>query len=75
MLDLLERFVFQIPLRKIRSEPWVISFEQLYLVAGPKDKNEVCTFTLNELVGTEILLRELFAVSSFLMKKLKMVHS
>uniref|UniRef100_A0A0P6FFD1 Vacuolar protein sorting-associated protein 13D n=1 Tax=Daphnia magna TaxID=35525 RepID=A0A0P6FFD1_9CRUS len=31
---------FQIPLRKIRSEPWVISFEQLYLVAGPKDKNE-----------------------------------
>lgn len=32
---------FQIPLRKIRSEPWVISFEQLYLVAGPKDKNEV----------------------------------
>lgn len=35
------KICFQIPLRKIRSEPWVISFEQLYLVAGPKDKNEV----------------------------------
>lgn len=35
------RICFQIPLTKIRSEPWVISFEQLYLVAGPKDKNEV----------------------------------
>ena len=35
------KICFQIPLRKIRSEPWVISFEQLYLVAGPQDKNEV----------------------------------
>ena len=35
------KICFQIPLRKIRSEPWVISFEQLYLVAGPKDKTEV----------------------------------
>ena len=35
------KICFQIPLTKIRSEPWVISFEQLYLVAGPRDKNEV----------------------------------
>lgn len=35
------KICFQIPLRKIRSEPWVISFEQLYLVAGPKDKTVV----------------------------------
>ena len=69
------KICFQIPLRKIRSEPWVISFEQLYLVAGPQDKNEVRTFTLNELDGTEILLRNLFDVSSLLMKKLKMLHN
>ena len=35
------KICFQIPLRKIRSEPWVISFEQLHLIAGPQDKNEV----------------------------------
>lgn len=38
------KICFQIPLRKIRSEPWVISFEKLYLVAGPKDKYEVCAY-------------------------------
>ncbi len=32
---------FQIPVAKMRSEPWVISFEHVYLVAGPRDHNAV----------------------------------
>lgn len=31
----------QIPVRAIRSAPWVILIEQLYLVAGPMRLNEV----------------------------------
>lgn len=30
-----------IPLTSISSNPWVISFEQLYLVASPKKNTEV----------------------------------
>ncbi|KAK7067615.1 Vacuolar protein sorting-associated protein 13D [Halocaridina rubra] len=30
----------QIPVSRLRSEPWVIMFEQLYLVAGPVKLNE-----------------------------------
>ncbi|CAL4176904.1 unnamed protein product [Meganyctiphanes norvegica] len=33
----------QIPVSRLRSEPWVIIFEQLYLVAGPVKLNEVST--------------------------------
>ena len=44
------KICFQIPLRKIRSEPWVISFEQLYLVAGPKDKTEVYSWKFSNLI-------------------------
>ncbi|GFR72195.1 vacuolar protein sorting-associated protein 13D-like [Elysia marginata] len=29
------KITLQIPLRRLRSEPWVISIEKLYLVAGP----------------------------------------
>ncbi|KAL3882451.1 hypothetical protein ACJMK2_028789, partial [Sinanodonta woodiana] len=29
------KITLQIPLRRLRSEPWVISMERLYLVAGP----------------------------------------
>ena len=32
----------QIPVARLRSEPWVIVFEQLYLVAGPIVLDEVC---------------------------------
>lgn len=32
----------QIPVSRLRSEPWVIIFEQLYLVAGPVKLDEVC---------------------------------
>ena len=41
MLDFIGKIGFQIHLRKILSEPWVISFEQLHLVAEPQDINEV----------------------------------
>ena len=31
----------QIPVTRLRSEPWVILFDQLYLVAGPLRLDEV----------------------------------
>lgn len=34
-----------IPVRQIRSAPWVIAIEQLYLVASPLPINEVSTVT------------------------------
>ncbi|MPC80951.1 Vacuolar protein sorting-associated protein 13D [Portunus trituberculatus] len=35
------RVKLQIPVSRLRSEPWVIMFEQLYLVAGPIKLEEV----------------------------------
>lgn len=32
----------QIPVRQIRSAPWVIVIEQLYVVASPVPIDEVC---------------------------------
>ena len=44
-LEVLAGFVgrvkLQIPVSHLRSEPWVIKFEQLYLVAGPIKLEEV----------------------------------
>lgn len=37
----------QIPVRQIRSAPWVIAIEQLYLVANPLPVDEVYIFKLN----------------------------
>ena len=62
------KICFQIPLTKIRSEPWVISFEQLYLVAGPKDKNEVNNtfkFAFIIILTQFIFIFILFIYSSF----------
>ena len=36
------KITLQIPLRRLRSEPWVISIEKLYLVAGPLTNLQVC---------------------------------
>jgi vacuolar protein sorting-associated protein 13D len=35
------KITLQIPLRHLRSEPWVISIEKLYLVAGPYKHTQV----------------------------------
>ena len=35
------KITLQIPLRRLHSEPWVISIERLYLVAGPLKNAEV----------------------------------
>jgi vacuolar protein sorting-associated protein 13D len=35
------RITLKIPLRQLRSEPWVISIDNLYLVAGPVENREV----------------------------------
>ena len=41
-----------IPLRRPKSEPWIIFIEKLYLVAGPLKQTEVNT----SLVGVELRL-------------------
>ena len=35
------KITLQIPLSRLHSEPWVISMERLYLVAGPLKKTQV----------------------------------
>ena len=38
---LIGKITLHIPLRRLRSEPWVISIEKLYLVAGPLSNLQV----------------------------------
>ena len=35
------KITLQIPLRRLRSDPWVISIKKLYLVAGPLKHSQV----------------------------------
>ncbi|KAB7501647.1 Vacuolar protein sorting-associated protein 13D [Armadillidium nasatum] len=45
----------QIPVVRLRSEPWMIAFEQLYLVAGPIDLDEsIKLLNLNVKIISEI---------------------
>lgn len=51
----------QIPVRQIRSAPWLIVIEQLYLVAGPIRLSEVSKIQRNinfAYINSEIILYE-----------------
>ena len=38
------RIKLQIPVSRLKSQPWVISIEKLYLVAGPLGQQKVQNF-------------------------------
>ena len=44
------KITLQIPLSRLHSEPWVISMERLYLVAGPLKDVQVSEFTESVMV-------------------------
>lgn len=55
---------FQIPVRKIRSEPWVISFEKVTLIAGPQDRCETRDEAAEEAAAQEAKLTALDALEA-----------